>query len=237
MPAVRVIPVVLYDGLNAVKTIRYDTRRNVGSLLNQARVYAARDVDELVLIDLRPGFASDRVDIISRFADELPAPLTYGGSIRSVTDAYRALKAGADRVIISSSYWQAARETALELGSQAVVYAIDMNGSVQRRSEHRNLADCLHEAVEAEVGEVLLTQTQNDGVRTGYDVNLIAAARAVCPNLSIIANGGCGSIEHAVNAMKAGASAVAASSVFLYTEITPRDIRNALGKAGYEVRP
>lgn len=252
MLATRVIPLVLYDGTEAVVTMRFSQRRNAGSVVAAARLYASRNVDEIVFLDIgarRHGRGPD-LAVVRAFADVTTAPFAVGGGVRSLSDALALLAAGADKVVVGAVEALSVRPElvglcAARLGAQAVIVTVDAEAcvgtgwrawdAVARRPTGNDVIEAARWLAAQGAGEVLLQSVDRDGARTGYDCALIGAvARAV--DVPVIAAGGCGSPSHAVEAIRAGAHAVAASAMFCFSQHRPRDVARALGEAGYPVR-
>ena len=249
MLKVRVIPTLLWKDVGLVKGVRFDSWRRVGPVLPAIKVYNARDVDELILLDITAsgdGRAPDH-ESVSDFADACSVPLTVGGGIRTVDHIAALLRAGADKIAVNTALYEApdvVDQAASRFGSQCVVASIDVrctgdgrhtclsrSGS---RDTGREPLDVAREAVERGAGEILLTSVDRDGTMTGYDLDLIEKAAAL--PVPVIASGGAGTFAHMVAAVQRGASAVAAASMFHFTEQTPAEARAALRDAGIPVR-
>jgi cyclase len=249
MLKVRVIPTLLHYQVGLVKGVGFDPGRPVGTAPQAIRVYGMREVDELVFLDISatrenrpPDFA-----LIDELTDDCFMPFAVGGGIRGVDDVRALLRAGADKVVVNTALVRQpgiVRSIAQEFGSQCVVASIDArkengghrvyvaSGTMPTDFEPAELAA---RAEEEGAGEILLTSIDRDGTMEGYDLALI---RSVASRIGIpmIASGGCGGYEHMVEALKAGASAVAAASMFHFTEQTPREAKLHLKSAGYPVR-
>lgn len=251
MLKVRVMPTLLFKDLGLVKGIRFDSWRRVGSVMQAVKVYNLREVDELVFLDISATLEGRSPDysLIDEIADECFMPLTVGGGIQSVEHARRLLEVGADKVSINSAAAEAPsiiRLLADEFGSQCVVVSIDMKrdqGETYTVFTHSGTVakgeDAVAYAKEVEnlgAGEILLTSIDRDGTMTGYDIE---ATRAVSEAVAIpvIASGGAGSYEDMVNVLVEGkASAVAAGSIFHFTEQTPLEAKRFLRRHGITVR-
>lgn len=231
----RIIPVLLYDGHFAVHTSRHKRpARRIGPIDQYVRNMANRDIDELVLIDITATEQGrkPRVDQIKKFTQQLFCPVTYGGGIRDVWDVQELIKyCGVDKVLIKT-HDQIIPLVANRFGSQAVTYAMDTWGDVIYGIDSLAWAK---KQVELGVGEILLTDVEQQGTMTGYN-NLLINKIAYNVGIPVIANGGCGGIGDMIMALSAGASAVAASSVFTLRGLTPQDAARALRKAGIPVR-
>lgn len=246
----RIMPTLLFKGVGLVKGVGFDSWRRVGSAMQAVRVYNMREVDELVFVDISatqegrpPDFES-----IDELADECFMPLTVGGGIRDLSDVRRLLEVGADKVSVNSAAVarpQLVSEIANQFGSQCVVVSIDCRRTVDGRHEvytHSGtrptgleVVAWAKQASDAGAGEILLTSIERDGAMQGYDLELIEkVAKAV--TIPVIAQGGAGHYRDMVQAIRAGASAVAAASIFHFTEQTPQGAKEYLRAEGIPVR-
>jgi cyclase len=227
----RVIPCLLLKDWGIEKSIQFKDFVYVGSPINAARVFNAHHVDELILLDIKATLErrGPIKDIIAEIAEETCMPLTVGGGIRSLDQAWELLKAGADRIAINSYAVERPeifREGAERFGRQCMVASIDArrraNGTYEvythggRRPTGRDPLDLALELEDQGAGEILLNSIDRDGTMAGYDIELI---RRVADRLAIplIALGGAGSVQHLAEAVELGhASAVAAGAFFLF---------------------
>ena len=251
MLKIRVIPTLLWKDYGLVKGIGFNSWRRVGPVLPAIKVYNSRDVDELVLVDITatPQGQPPDHETIADFSDECSVPLTVGGGITSLKQIVALLHAGADKVSINSGAFSdpdLIDRAAARFGAQCVVASIDAlrhadghysccshSGS---RDTGREPVEWARELVTRGAGEILLTSVDRDGTMSGYDLALIERVAAAV-DVPVIASGGAGSYEHMVAAVRdAGASAVAAASIFHFTEQTPAGAKQALDAAGIPVR-
>lgn len=228
----RIIPTLLWDGVQCVKPVAFQRPyRKLGSMEQYIQVMERRNIDELILIDIEatPNKRKPNFVKLRQFCDNLYCPVTYGGGISSLDDISAALNNGADKVVIKSAPINILEKAVHKFGAQAIVAVLDVVWCEQ----YKILAiDYLQEIG---VGEIIITDATLDGTMNGYNGDMIeeAVQRSKVP---IIANGGCGSPEHMAAALDAGASAVAAGSMFLYTEETPKSCAKYLSERGYDVR-
>jgi len=251
MLKVRVIPTLLWKDFGLVKGVGFDSWRQIGSVLPAVKVYNTRDVDELILVDITANKDSRDPDYASirDFADECFVPFTVGGGITQITQIEKLLTVGADKISINTAAYSNPRlieDAAHHFGSQCVVASIDVrrmsDGRYQCFSHSGTKAtgrDPIEWAKELEsrgAGEILLTSIERDGTMQGYDLKLIdQVAKSV--NLPVIASGGAGIYEHLRLAVQeCGASAVAAASMFHFTQQTPAEAKRYLASAGVPVR-
>lgn len=251
MLKVRVIPTLLWKGFGLVKGAGFNSWRRVGSVMPALKVYNARDVDELALLDIT-ATAEERApdsDSVSDFAEQCFVPLTVGGGIHAVEQITALLRAGADKISINSAAFarpELVDEAAKRFGAQCVVASIDAHrrddGSYAvlshcgTRPTGRDPVCWAREMEARGAGEILLTSIERDGTMQGYDLCLVESV-AGAVGIPVIASGGCGTYQHMVDVVRqAGASAVAAASIFHFTEQTPAGAKQALHSAGIPVR-
>ena len=251
MLKVRVIPTLLWKNLGLVKGIGFDSWRRVGPVLPAIKVYNSRDVDELILVDItasQEGRDPDH-DSITDFSEECAVPLTVGGGITSLDQIVSLLHAGADKIAINTAAYSnpALIDTAARrFGAQCVVVSIDARRFDDGRyscfshsatvDTGRDPVDWAKELVDQGAGEILLTSIERDGTMLGYDLDMVERiVRRV--EIPVIASGGAGNYQHMIDLVKqAGASAVAAASIFHFTEQTPAGAKAAMQAAGIPVR-
>ncbi len=247
----RIMPTLLYKDFGLVKGVGFDSWRRVGSAMQAVKVYNLRQVDELVLLDIRAtadGRGPD-LELVDELADECFMPLTVGGGVRTVEDVRSLLMVGADKVSMNSAAIarpDLIRETRDRFGSQCVVMSIDArregDGEYQVYSQAGSLPtglDPVAVATSAEklgAGEILLTSIDRDGTMTGYDIELNRRVAAAV-NIPVVASGGAGSYAHMAQVLReADVSAIAAASIFHFTEQTPLEAKRYLADQGFPMR-
>jgi cyclase len=250
MLKVRVIPTLLWKKFGLVKGVGFDSWRRIGPVLPAIKVYNQREVDELVLMDIVAHLGEDDPDFesIDEFGQDCFLPLTVGGGITNIKQVQRLLRAGADKVAVNSEAYtrpELITEIASRHGAQCVVASVDVRAQdggwacfshAGKQATGRDVKAWVLELEDRGAGEILITSIERDGSMLGYDLSLIeAVARTV--KIPVIAAGGAGNYQHMVEAVtKAGASAVAAASMFHFTEQTPAGAKAALDAAGVPVR-
>ena len=251
MLKVRVIPTLLWKQFGLVKGEAFDSWRRIGPVLPAIKVYNQREVDELILVDILAHDSTDELDFesIDDFGRECFVPLTVGGGIRRIDQVQHLLRAGADKVCINTASYDnpgLITEIADRHGVQCVVASVDVRedpsggwkcfSHAGTRPTGREVADWSSEMEDRGAGEILITSITRDGMMQGYDLALVeAVVRAV--QIPVIASGGAGNYQHMVDVVvQAGASAVAAASMFHFTEQTPAGAKAALAEAGVPVR-
>lgn len=248
---VRIIPTLLMRGSGLVKSVQYASWRRIGPLTQAINVYRSRDVDELVFLDIGATMtcAGPDLDVISEVATGLSVPLAVGGGITSVSAAEAVLREGVEKVVVNTAvHAEPSLVGALAdaFGSQSIMVAIDVRRGVggapscyARGATEATGRDPVGWAVELEqrgAGEILLSAVDRDGLMQGYDIELIRSV-ADAVSIPVIASCGAGSYENLREAVvDGGATAVAAASIFHFTELTPDGARRHLADSGLEVR-
>jgi cyclase len=250
MLKVRVIPTLLWKQFGLVKGVGFDSWRRVGPVLPAVKVYNQREVDELVLVDIVAHQLCEDPDFesIAEFGQNCFVPLTVGGGISRIGQVQRLLRAGADKVAVNTAAYaspELVSEIASRHGSQCVVASIDVRSRdsgwacFSHAGKHATGREAVAWARELEdrgAGEILITSIDRDGTMQGYDLALIESIVSAV-NIPVIASGGAGNYQHMVQAViQAGATAVAAASIFHFTEQTPAGAKAALAAAGVQVR-
>lgn len=249
----RIIPILLLKNGRMVKPVKFGAggQRDVGAPVTTARIYDSQDADELIFLDITATTEGRTflLDTLSEVAKNCFVPLTAGGGVRTVEDFRQILAAGADKVSVNTAAVEKPSlitEAAKIFGSQAVVVSIDC----RRNNSHAyevfteggkkamglDPVAWAKQAAELGAGEILLTSIDREGTMSGYDLDLVHEVAAAV-SVPVIANGGAGSRQHFVDAVAAGASAAAASSVFHFTDSNLSQVKTFLFNAGIPVRP
>lgn len=252
MLKVRVIPTLLWKQFGLVKGIGFDSWRRVGPVLPAVKVYNQREVDELILVDIVAHLTDDDPDFesIDEFGQDCFVPLTVGGGITRIEQVQKLLRAGADKVSINTAAYNRPElidDIARRHGVQCVVASIDVRDDDTGNRWHcfshagknatgLEVRQWARQMEDRGAGEILITSIERDGTMLGYDLALIEAVVSAV-TIPVIASGGAGNYQHMVDAvLQAGASAVAAASIFHFTEQTPAGAKAALAAAGIPVR-
>jgi cyclase len=247
-----VIPCLDVDAGRVVKGVQFTGLRDAGDPVELAARYDGEGADELVFLDITAS-SDDRttmVDVVRSTAEQVFIPLTVGGGVRSVDDARRLLRAGADKVAVNSA--AVARpglvgELAAEFGSQCVVVAIDARRTSEGRFEVFTHGGRRPEGLDAVTwatvcerlgaGELLVTSMDRDGTELGYDIELLRAIDQAC-RLPLIASGGVGDLDHLVQGARAGrADGLLAASIFHFGRYSIAEAKLYLAANGIVVRP
>lgn len=205
----RIMPALLFDGQGLVKTVRFRNPTYIGDPINAIRIYNEKEVDELVLLDIKASREKrrPRFDFIRECASECFMPFSYGGGVRSLDDFARLYRLGVEKVIVNTlclTNPSAVREATGHYGSTSVVGSVDHRKSlfgsqkVYSRSggrTRRSVVDhCRYLAEELGVGELLLYSVDRDGTWSGYDLQTVRAV-ADAVQVPLIACGGAGSVS------------------------------------------
>ena len=250
----RVIPCLDVNAGRVVKGVNFVGLRDAGDPVELAIRYDAEGADEVIFLDITASSDARNtiVDLARRTAEHLFIPFTIGGGIRSVDDARRLLREGADKVSVNTAAVQRPQlveELSAEFGAQCVVVAIDARRSAATPSGFEVFTrggrtptglDALAWAKEAEsrgAGEILLTSMDRDGTRDGFDLALTRTVSEAV-NIPVIASGGVGTLEHLVEGVLQGkADAVLAASIFHFGQHSVAEAKAVLRAAGVQVRP
>lgn len=250
----RVIPCLDVHEGRVVKGVNFVNLRDAGDPVEMAAIYDKAGADELVFLDITASHQERPVmlEVAARTSEECFIPYTVGGGMRTAADIRAMLQAGADKVSLNSAAVrnpQVITETSAIYGSQCIVTAIDarrvpgtnftrwevfINGG--RVNTGFNAVEWARKAVQLGSGEILLTSMDTDGVKQGFDIDLIRAVTSAV-NVPVIASGGAGHPEHFAEAViEADADAVLAASVFHFGEFSVVEVKEAMLRAGIPVR-
>lgn len=251
--AVRVIPCLDVDAGRVVKGVNFEGLRDAGDPVELAKRYNEAGADELTFLDVTAS-SSERettYEIVGQTAEQVFIPLTVGGGVRTVHDVDRLLRAGADKASINSAAVRqpaVISEIAQRFGNQVLVLSVDAKRTGNTDSGFEitthggreltgiDAVDWAREGAERGAGEILLNSMDADGTRDGFDLEMIRAVRAVV-DIPLIASGGAGKPEHFPEAVRTGADAVLAASVFHFGPVDAiAEVKQAIRAAGYEVR-
>jgi imidazole glycerol-phosphate synthase subunit HisF len=247
----RIIPCLDVTAGRVVKGTNFVNLRDAGDPVELAAFYNREGADELVFLDITA--SSDQretmVDVVARTADQVFIPLTVGGGIRTVDDALRMLRAGADKVSVNTAALQRPEliaEGAERFGSQCIVVAIDARRRAEggwevythggRRPTGIDAVEWASRAEALGAGEILLTSMDADGTLDGYDLSLTAAVSEAV-GIPVIASGGAGTLDHLYDALTEGrADAALVASIFHYGTYTIREAKEYLADRGIAIR-
>ncbi|MBS1596772.1 MAG: imidazole glycerol phosphate synthase subunit HisF [Bacteroidetes bacterium] len=230
MRRIRVIPALLIQNNGLVKSVRFKDYRYIGDPINAVRIFNEKEVDELVVLDISATAENRPPDIqrIKEIAGEAFMPVGYGGGITKLEEVMELIAAGIEKVILNTVAFdnpQLVKDAAKYAGNQSIVVSIDVKKNLwgkykvyTRNASHNTQKDPVEFAKQMEdagAGEILLNAVDKDGTLAGYDLNLINMVSSGT-NIPVIAMGGASSLDDMVLAIKSGASAVSAGSMFVF---------------------
>ena len=246
----RIIPCLDVKDGRTVKGTKFVDLRDAGDPVDLAARYSDEGADELVFLDISASKEGRKTffSVVERVAKAIQIPFTVGGGISDVGDVLRALDAGADKVSLNTAIVEHPDfllEASAAVGSQSLVAAIDAKRKgncwsvwTKGGSEETNLdaVAWAQEAVRRGAGELLITSMDADGMKEGYDLDLLRTVSS-CTSVPVIASGGAGTREHIRDAITIGrADAVLAASIFHYQQISIADIKKFLQMNNIPVR-
>ena len=248
----RVIPCLDVAAGRVVKGVNFLNLRDAGDPVELARIYAEQGADELTFLDVTATVddRSTTYDVVRKTAEQVFIPLTVGGGVRSTDDVARLLASGADKIGVNSA--AIARpalidEIADRFGAQVIVLSLDVKRSDTvpsgfvvtthggRRETTLDALDWAADAIQRGAGELLVNSIDADGTKDGFDLELIGLMRSIS-RVPVIASGGAGRLEHFPEAIRAGADAVLAASVFHNRELTIGQVKDELRQDGALIR-
>ena len=250
--AVRIIPCLDVADGRVVKGVNFLNLKDQGDPVELARYYYEQGADEITFLDVKATVEnrSTMFDVVARTADAVFIPLTVGGGVRTVEDVAQLLAHGADKVGVNSAAIQRPElldEISGRYGAQVLVLSLDITRSASTPSGFvvtthggRELTDIdalewAREAINRGAGELLVNSIDADGTKDGFDLELISAIRKIS-SVPVIASGGAGSAEDFPPAIRAGADAALAASIFHSKAVTIGEVKSVLKNDGFEVR-
>jgi cyclase len=250
MLARRIIPVQLLQGGRLVKTRQFDKPRDVGNPVSSSRVYYANGADELVFLHIDRGIRgiAPLVKVMAEVSQVLFVPLAAGGGVWTHRDARELINAGADKVILNTVLYHeptVLRRCADMLGCQSVVVSIDVKrdgatwncySNCGTRRQDIPLRDHIESSIASGAGEIFIQSIDRDGMRDGYDLDLIKACIGWAGSTPVVACGGAGTYEHLAAGFDAGLDGAAAGSLFNFSDCNPMRAKSYLRNHGIRVR-
>ena len=255
MPSKRIIACLDVKDARVVKGVRFQDHVDAGDPVALALRYRDEGADEIVIYDIAASALGRTIDYawLAEVARRLDVPLCVAGGIRTIEQAVACLEHGADKVSINSPALEEPHfidELARIAGSQCVVVGVDskaLHGAwtvhqyagnqAKVRATPRRTLDWIVEVQERGAGEIVLNCMQHDGVREGYDIDQLAAARRRL-SIPLVASGGAGAPAHFVDVFaRADVSGALAASIFHFRSVGVGEVKRAVAAAGFEVRP
>ena len=252
--AIRIIPCLDVADGRVVKGVNFQNLVDAGDPVELASYYAENGADEITFLDISASKDDKKtiIDVVKKTAEAVFVPLTVGGGIRSVEDVDLLLRAGADKVSINTSAISnpdLINAISKRFGSQVLVISIDARRTSEKfavsgfevtthggsKSAGLDALAWTKQAVERGAGEVLLNSMDKDGTKDGFDLELISLVKK---NISVplIASGGAGKVSDFVPAVKAGADALLAASIFHFQEVSINQVKAELKANNIEIR-
>ena len=247
----RIIPKFLVRDGRLAKGVRFhENFREAGNPVSTARVYDAYGVDEMMFLDIQATAQGRSLlgPMMESISAEVFMPLTGGGGVRSLEDVNQLLRAGCDKVAVNTIAVEDPHfvsRAARSFGDQCMTVSIDyqrMPDGTNRVFTHGGLCETAYDPIDlalrmqdSNCGEILLCSIDRDGTMEGYDLEMIARATSLL-EVPVIASSGAGSLLDCMAALEAGASAIAISSLFLFTDHSPIKVRSFLWSRGLPVR-
>ena len=245
----RIIPCLDVKNGRVVKGINFVDLKDAGDPVEQAKIYSDGGADEICFLDITASNENrDTIyDVVKDTSKKCFVPLTVGGGVRSVEDINKLLNCGADKISINTAAVQNSKvveDSSRKFGSQCIVVAIDAkrnSGGWEifthggRNPTGINAIEFAFKMEKSGAGELLVTSMDKDGTQSGYDIELMQKISSMV-NIPVIASGGDGSLDHLVDGIKSGASAVLAASIFHYGTYSVNEAKQYLDSKGIPVR-
>lgn len=251
MRNIRIIARLDIKGPNLIKGIHLEGLRVVGDPHAFANRYAGQGIDEILYMDAVASLygRNSLIDIVESTSKNIFIPITVGGGIRSVDDAWKLFKAGADKIALNTAAIKTPSlisDIAERFGNQSVVLSVEAKrlasggweAYIDNGREHTgvDVCDWVREAESLGVGEIMLTSIDQEGTQKGFDVALTNTVAGLV-NVPIIASGGAGSLEHINEVVQQGADAVALAHILHYEKQSVGSVKRFALDQGIPVRP
>lgn len=251
MRNIRIIARLDIKGPNLIKGIHLEGLRVVGDPHAFANRYAEQGIDEILYMDAVASLygRNSLIDIVESTSKNIFIPITVGGGIRSVDDAWKLFKAGADKIALNTAAIKTPSlisDIAERFGNQSVVLSVEAKrlasggweAYIDNGREHTgvDVCDWVREAESLGVGEIMLTSIDQEGTQKGFDVALTNTVAGLV-NVPIIASGGAGSLEHINEVVQQGADAVALAHILHYEKQSVGSVKRFALDQGIPVRP
>ena len=245
----RIIPCLDVKNGRVVKGINFVNLKDAGDPVAQAKIYSEGGADEICFLDITASNENRETiyEVIKKTSKKCFVPLTVGGGVRSVEDINKLLNCGADKVSINTAAVQNPKvviESSRKFGSQCIVVAIDAKINNDgweifthggRNSTGINALEFASKMEKCGAGELLVTSMDKDGTQSGYDIELMKKISTMV-NIPVIASGGVGTLDHLVDGINSGASAVLAASIFHYGTYSISEAKQYLASKDIPVR-
>ena len=246
----RIITTMLWNGTTLVKGHNFNNSRRAGSPITTIKIYNSRDVDEILFFDIKKN-EDDSIfdlDFIRQLTDECSVPITIGGGLKKIHEITNLLLTGADKVALNTELYSnpdLIDESSKRFGAQTIVVSIDFKevgrntfkcvSHSGKKIENVDPISWATECAERGAGELIITSIDRDGLMKGYDTDMLKKISSKV-TIPIVASGGAGSYKDMLDAFNKGASAVAAASMYHFTEQTPAEAKRYLDKNNVLIR-
>ena len=245
----RIIPCLDVKNGRVVKGINFVDLKDAGDPVEQAKIYSDGGADEICFLDITASNENRNTiyDVVEKTSKKCFVPLTVGGGVRNVDDISKLLNCGADKVSINTAAVQnpeVVEQSSKKFGSQCIVVAIDAKRNRKgweifthggRNSTGINALEFAKNMEKSGAGELLVTSMDQDGTQSGYDIELMNKISSSV-NIPVIASGGVGTLDHLVEGINSGASAVLAASIFHYGTYSVKEAKQYLASKAIPVR-
>ena len=247
----RIIPCLDVKNGRVVKGVNFEGLSDVSCPVELGKYYSDNGADELVFYDITASSEGRApfTDILRRVASSIFIPLTVGGGINSLSDFDRVLKCGADKVSVNSGAIKDPNliyEAAKRYGDQCVVLSVDVKrvdgvfrvfAKGGRENTGMDALEWIKRGTESGAGEIVLNSIDTDGVKRGFDIDMLRAVTDIV-SVPVIASGGAGSIQHFVELFNTlpGVDAGLAASIFHFGEVKISELKQLLKSNGISVR-
>ena len=247
----RIIPCLDVRNGRVVKGVQFQNVGDVADPVKLGKYYSDAGADELVFYDITASAEGRQLftEVLRRVAETIFIPLSVGGGIHSIEDFDRVLKCGADKVSVNTGALrnpELISEAARKYGSQCVVLSVDakrVDGSFHvfakggREDTGRDALQWIRDGVRRGAGEIVLNSIDTDGVKDGFDLEMLAAACSIA-EVPVVASRGAGSAEDFVDLFRKvpGVDAGLAASIFHFGEVRIQDLKKKLAENGIPVR-
>jgi cyclase len=230
MVRTRIIPVLLISDGGLVKTVKFSNERYLGDPINAVKIFNEKEVDELVLLDIKASKngTEPNFDEIGEIVSEAFMPIGYGGGIKTMQHIEKLFNIGVEKVILNTTVFEnesLITEASRIYGSQSIVVSLDVKKDLWgdyriythsgSRKQKLDLLSALKHVQDLGAGELIMNSIDKDGTMAGYDLPLIKKVSGHL-EIPVVAIGGAGTIQHLAEVIQAGASAIAAGSMFIY---------------------
>jgi cyclase len=229
MKRVRIIPVLTISSNKLVKTVQFKKPNYLGDPLNAIKIFNDKMVDELIILDIDASKQNKEPNyqLIEEMAGEAFMPLGYGGGIKTFEQASKVFNLGVEKIVLNSvlqTNINLITEIASVYGNQSVVISADIRKNIfgknvltyisGEKKSKENIKNLLNTFIQAGAGELIINNIEREGTFKGYDLDLIKEFSDL--EVPIVVLGGCSGLNDMKMALKSGANAIAASSVFVY---------------------